>query len=276
MKNIFGIEKNQEGINGKVFEYRRLNPELHEKVNKIQEDKKIIDKLYKTPFLVYFVLYLSFMFLITSFISIINYFSNPNNVDIKRVITIFVISLVAFLGSIFYSRYKKKKATKNELYDDYLIRAEEIEKEVFKDLNIPNDATKFDIILHIYEIKNDKEKSVGIVSYFNLETFLYKDDEYLYFADYSMVLRIPLKSFLRIKRVNKRLQFAGWNKEKRPSDSQYKEYKIVEGNGFLQAKYHYSLELNDNFNDYNIIFLPHELNTINKLLNLEVIEEESK
>ena len=84
------------------------------------------------------------------------------------------------------------------------------------------------------------------------------------------MIKIPLAAVGAVNVINKRLGFIGWSKEQTPNSPEYKPYKITVNNmGGLFVKWCFSVNLNLDGEEYEIIIPPYENEILRKYVDVE-------
>ncbi|MBQ9806892.1 MAG: hypothetical protein IJW49_10370 [Clostridia bacterium] len=155
---------------------------------------------------------------------------------------------------------------------------EQATDEIYRDLQVPQDAIDADILTFHYKIKkgNPVAKAVGFTTeYVNTEVKMFVKDGCFCIADNEHRYDFPLESFKRIRIVKKRITMPFWNKETDFDQEPYKRYNITANNmGMLLIKPYYVLELEHDGEAYGIYFPPYERPAFERLLNMSPEEAE--
>ena len=110
--------------------------------------------------------------------------------------------------------------------------------------------------------------------YINFDMLVFREGEMLCLADDRSVIGIPLSDITGIYKINKRVNFSGWNKEDDFNTGAYKPYKITQNNyGILYIKPYYSLRFTGYGEVYEILFPAYELDTFVRLTDASEKED---
>lgn len=285
MKNIFGVKLDNEEIDGIIFKSRSISYELEERVNKNSDENLEFMKKAKPHILVSAIKYIT---LFIGIIAVSVFFEILENKSFKEampnILYILLLSIGFFAICILIFIYEHKKVNKIKKSDEFIKNIEEnvqLATLARNELKIPDDAKEIDTFLISYVddengIKPNKKIPFDVI---NFTSIVFIENNNLCFSDMHYVLSIPLDNFIAIKTINKKIKMFGWNKEVPFNKGEYKQYKIVldpnSFNTYIIKKY-YSIQLNNYFNDYEILIPPYELENILSLVNLNVIEDEKK
>lgn len=167
---------------------------------------------------------------------------------------------------------KSKKIVESQEYKKKIDRLNDIIFGIKKQLQIPEDAVQIDILTYPYKIENGKEK-INILGYDNFPCYLYKKDGCLCIAGVEFRVSLPLENIDKVYKVNKKIPFTDWNKDKPYNDKEYKKYKIICNNiGIYFCKPYYVLRLKDSEEDYEMFIMPYDLDAYLDLLSEECIK----
>ena len=113
--------------------------------------------------------------------------------------------------------------------------------------------------------------------YINIQFNFFIKNDMLCFADVETVYAIPLSYFKKIIKYNKRAMVNGWNKSEDFNKGEYKEYKITKNSyDNLFMKPYYSVQFEYEFQEYEFLIPPYEINHLNKLLNLDIVDSKEE
>jgi hypothetical protein len=183
-----------------------------------------------------------------------------------------VVALVLWL----IGKGKTKNVIESEDFNSDLAEVEKMIKESLEELAVPEDAKMADVFSRPYKMKNGKEKKASsFFEYFNNEWHVFREGDMLCFADCAAVIGVSVHDITGIYKINKRASFMGWNKEEEYNKGEYKQYKMTCDNvGTMYVKSHYSMRLNCEGEEYEILFPAYELETFTRLTGASVKEAE--
>ena len=143
----------------------------------------------------------------------------------------------------------------------------------YEELGVPDDADELDVFSYAFKLtRKGKEKWGTVANYIAIRLKIFKDDDNIYFADTSDVIKIPVTAIKAVNSINKRLGFLGWNKDVKPTSPEYKPYKITVNNmGVLFVKWCFSVNLILDGEEYEIIIPPYENEILRKYVDLEQV-----
>ncbi len=177
----------------------------------------------------------------------------------------FLICIIIF--GIAYYLFKKGKKD-----PQYSIIEQEIQTTIahsFENLGVPADA--LDISIIAYYFKHNKKGKERAVTYTSCEMKLYADSDNLYIADTGMVTAIPFTDIQKIVENKKRTQIPQWTKDESYRSLKYKSYKIKINNGHIAVKT-YSMRINANGTELEVLIPNYELETFKTFLDVPVID----
>lgn len=281
MKNIFGLNNDNENFDGYHFRIREINPQLKEKIDEHQKENEALSKKSSLPKSLSIIKIVCFFVAITVISGIIR---SLDEVTLKEAYNnipfLFYIGGLTILIYVFILIYENNKKTNIETSEEFKKLQEdsdELIQKALEDLKVPLDAKKIDIFIYPYKIKTSKEKqvkSLQMFKYINYEFNVFNEADKLCFADSNQVIAIPLSSINKIFEINKKVSFFGWNKIEKYNKGEYKKYKITANNyGTLFIKTYYSIIINE---EYELLIPGYEINQILELTNLEIEKEEGQ
>lgn len=169
---------------------------------------------------------------------------------------------------------RRKNTLNSEEYNEHIEDLDAAAQQSIEELNIPEDAPSIDVLAMIYKEKKDKIVSAHDFTFIPLDMYIYTDEKHLYLADHTTVFRFYRSDLGVISRVNKKASLAFWNKDDDATSKVYKPYKLTENNvGFVFMKNYYSLTVNSDFGEYELLFPPYEIEQVASLLGLSIPTE---
>lgn len=183
-----------------------------------------------------------------------------------------VICLAVFIVLFVWGRLRAKKVQASPEYQSAMEEREKLQTDSYKELDVPDNAEELDVFCYPFKYtRKGKEKwGNGLSQYVAIRVKIFKDDDNLYFADTSEVIKIPVTAVRAVNSINKRLGFLGWNKAAKPNSPEYKPYKITANNmGVLFVKWCFFVNLILDGEEYEIIIPPYENEILRKYVDLE-------
>ena len=281
MKNIFGVKKDSEGLDGQNYIIRRCSEDIiKEKEEYLKEFNTHKKNAYLPKWLniIKNVCLFSFLFLFICILGAIDEVSIQdayNNAPFLFYIC--GITFIIFIILFIINKVKVKKVLNSDEFIDFKSKSDFFLTKVLNDLSIPINSNEVDIFSYVYDLnKKEKEKnaySLQMSKYFNMSMYIFKENDALCLATVNEVLSIPLNHIKEVYKINKKINAYGWNKEEPYNKGKYKEYKITANQyNVLFYKYYYSIRINDGTTDYEIIVPPYDYEYFDNIINLEVKE----
>ena len=276
MKNIFGIFKKPEDNNFSKFVLRKLSDENADKAENLSNEGDDLSKKKVPPKWLYLVSVVAIGFGLL-FVVLMFFAKDGFVYALQTRVYFFYIGIGLFVVGLIIQiivRIKNKKFNSDPEVEDYATRVDVAVKECEFELNIPETATKMDILFVVLK-KNKKGEEklslIGLVQYINQELKVFIENDLLCFADSYMVLGIPLNSVKGIKTINKKIPLPQWNKPEMFNSPAYKQYKLYTNtSGFIWNKPYYEVDFNIDGEDY-CLFLPcYEKEAFLRLFDSEV------
>ena len=188
---------------------------------------------------------------------------------------VFVIGGAAWLSLTLIDRLKKKKtlasgeaAAVNEALEAALDKAR-------SELGVPENAETVDVYTLDYKVKNGKYVNSNPPFFMNIEVHAYRQNDALMLWGTNEVWAFPLCEMKRIRTVKKSNTAMLWNKDEKPREGRFSQYKLAANNYGVSAKTYHILELEHGGENYGIYFPCWELPVFEKLTGLNA-EEASK
>ena len=281
MKNIFGVQKDNEKIDGQKYIVRSLSEQLvQERDNFNKEFEEHTKKASLPKFINIIRSILGFIF----FFILIGTIKSLKEISLKEAFTnapylfiIAIVSLVAYITITFIGKKKLKKVLESDEFNSFNNNSETLLARLLNDLRISHDSKQVDVLLYAYSLnKNNKEKNMTALQmskYINMELYLFKENDSLCLANLDEVVSIPLRDIKEIVKVNKKIDMMQWNKDEAYNKGRYKEYKITMNQyNIYFFKPYYSIRINDGTEEFEIIVPPYDIEFFNDILNLEIKE----
>ncbi len=280
MKNLFGLNKDKEEIDGIFYLDRELSKELVEEVEKSRNELDSVQKKASLPFYYKLIYYISFFYLLIVLLFISSGLeSDVAFIDIIKSNLILIIiggvDIIVLILMHFYIKNKTNKIVESNETKQVVSKAEDLYNRCLEDLKIPTEHYNVDVFTSFYEEKDGQvktKKAMGL-SYIALQTNAFIEDNCLCLADLETVIKIPMNEITKVVKLKKRKSFINWTKEEQPKNNKYNNYKVVVQNGNIFTVACYQVVINSSFGEYEIIIPEYEYDSIKKLINLEFIEE---
>lgn len=186
---------------------------------------------------------------------------------------IFVIGIICFV-----IEYMRKKAVEDsDEYKTAMAYIDELNKKSEELLRLPEEKTKVDVFFHTYVVRDGRQKDNTAFKYLNMSLFLFEEGNMLCLATNNTVYGFDKTLFKRMLQNPKKVSFSIWNKEKRHSSEEYREFRInLDHYGTYHVRNATSLvfENSDGF-EREIVIPPYEAHHFEKILNLKPVENEN-
>lgn len=272
MKNVFGVQHNNNKIDGFCFITREISEDLANRQQRSSEALANFEKQAKLPLWLYIVkiLAIAFATLFTILIIIIgakNGFSKILNQS-GWAIVVAVCLWLTFFSLVFIGRVRMREVVEDEDLHGELMRVESLVNECKEYLGIPNDAVGITVLGNFYKEKNDKKISeLPFADFVALEMYIYVQNGKLYLADTGAVLCFEKSELVGYESSDQKIKMLGWTKKEHFSSEKYKPYKIMmDSNGVILFKGCLHAHFNRNGEEYEIIIPSYDSeNFINSL-----------
>ena len=217
MKNIFGLQKDNEKIDGHKYIIRSLSEELVQERENFNEELAKHDKNASLP------KYLKIIKYILGFVFLCILGGTIGALDehtLKEALTnapelniIAIVSLLVFISLTILENKKRKKVLESDEFHSFGNNSNLLLARLLNDLRIPHDSKQVDVLLYAYSL-NDKNKEKNFTAlqmskYINMELYLFKENDSLCLANLDEVVSIPLKDIKEIVNVNKKNRYDG-------------------------------------------------------------------
>ncbi|MGM9857921.1 MAG: hypothetical protein ACI311_01550 [Bacilli bacterium] len=277
-KNLFGIQKKTNIIDGVDFIIREAGKDSQDKIEKARDNVNDIgsnaeaSSINKALYVIFILIGLS------NIIYFFNLLENKETETNPYIKFIYLgVSIIAFGLCFLIDLLTKKRAKKildseqfNKSVEYYNKQIDEIKNE----LSIPLNANDVDVFSELYVEKNGKRKMrLAFGSYAIVKLVLFIDDNKLCLSDCYSIYAIPLSSIKSIDKINKHVSFIGWTKEVPFNDESLKEYHIKQnGYGIYYIKTYYSIKIDDELGEFEILVPNYEINNFLKYINIAISE----
>ncbi len=192
-----------------------------------------------------------------------------------------VVILCAVCAAAWFYLNKMSKDAEKKLDENPEIKEKSKELEgginmIFESMGVPASATDTDVIMFRYKIKN------GVITpdcppmlpaaYFNFACKAYSDGDNLCLADTENVFSFNKSEIVGIRRVEKKINMASWNKETPPTDPQFAEYGVsIAKMGFISVPYYYAIDIVHDGESFELYFPPYEIATFASIIGKKAL-----
>lgn len=284
MKEFFGIDvtrdKNSETLNCQSFLSRQPSPahiSALESAAAALEGLNTKAKLPKVFLIFYYIVYIG------TFTILIGLLRGLGKVTIQQAYAnapwLFYLAagfLVAWAVMALWKNRRASGVTSGEEFQAAVRRAEAAAESCLATMAIPDNAPKVDVMSCRYTEKNGKVKymTAGVnARYANPEVRIFAENGALHLADTTHCYAIPLSEIRCLRRINKSVWIAGWNKELSFREGRYKPYKLTSNQyGNVAVKPYYALEILHNGEAYALHFPSYELPVFEAFTGLTATE----
>lgn len=182
-------------------------------------------------------------------------------------IVVGVVCLVVAIALHIWERKRIKRVESSEEYKTVIDECDNIHSGSYEELGVPSDADSLDVLCFPYKLnRKGKEKNgCQFAQYVPINYKIFKQDDYLYFADVNDLIQIPFSAVTGANYVPKRVMFYGWTKDDAFNSPKYKAYKIRANNfGTLFIKGYISVNLLLDGEEKEIVIPLYEQDVIEK------------
>ncbi len=288
MKNVFAYNTAVGELDGEKLALRKIDEDLSERQDRLIEKGEAQQEKASLPLWLQIVkLIMQFLMIVTigGFLSgVIKALGNGKTfAEVLNngwwILMVGGISAIVFLTLHFFEKKKVKTVVESEELEILENHSKGLHFEIMESLKVPQDAPQVDFFAHPYKLsRNGKKKNAGGMSaYVNLYLYAYREEDRLCIADMGTVYAVPLAGLKGIVKIEKTATFSSWNKEEPYNKGAYKKYKITVNNyGTLFVKPYYSLQFIADGEEFELLFPPYELETLEKLTGLTAEDNKSK
>lgn len=281
MKNVFAVKYNKKELatspDGVHFISKTIDEQQKSVIDEFDAKVRKVNSSAALPAWLNTLSYISLFVSIVLIISLLTVLQEKSITQaFNDAIWIFIILPVAFavwLGIKFYRRHRFNKVKNSDSAKNLQGEAEEIIKDSKYLLGIPEDAYRVDTLHYFYTEKDgvNKLKPIGGSQYFNLEMYLFGDEEHFYLSDLSRLFKFSRNEVQNLIVINKTISIDLWNKEDPISSPKYQVYKIKSNStGALYVSRYLILTFKNNDEDYEIRFPIYEKEALESVLNIKV------
>ena len=284
MKNIFGVNITEDKTNtvfdGHIFHSKSGSPELAADFDTTSDFIKEAENKSKLPLPLRIIQTLSGIVAALIVAGIIRGLGSVSLAEgyqnAPALYYVAVISFFVWLVLFIWSRMRMKNFRDSYDYDQAERLIDSTVKSLEEEFGIPTDAKDVDVLAFTYKIKNGKEKIVsnGFNTYLILGCIVYVKDDYLRFVSMREEWAIPLRAFIKVERINKKvpIPMAGWNKETPFNKGEFKQYKMTNNGTHIFFKPYYNFIINYEGSEYKLSVPPYELDRLLALTGLKLNE----
>lgn len=271
MKNVFGIRKGAEKIDGEQFVDRVIEERLANEIDDICENIGTTEKGSRLPVWITIIAYVA---LFVGALGLMRFISDWIETESFSYVLSAQPALlpVALLGLLIWAcifligKLKYRNVADSAVYNNLETQSEKAVSASNEQLRIPADAKKIDVFTYPYQIKKGKERPLSPLlpfRYLNTEVSLFREGEALCFADVEAVVKIPFENIVEVVQISKRATVSGWNKQVAFNNGEYRKYKLrANGMGVLFIKPYYSVRINKNGEDFEILIACYDIEAI--------------
>ena len=252
MKNVFDINVEQDGYDGKAFLSKQVSFDLQDKIEKasvefMEEEQKSQISL---PLIIVEIICMIIVFGVLRGIIEVGFAKAFSNAPFLMIGGIAAANV--WLAIWLHGRKKEKKLFQYVEEENILEDIEKWEKLAQNELEMPEDKIEVDVLAEAYEMKKGKKKPLFTPVTGNPELNMYFKGENLCFADMTEEYSIPLADITVIEKIKKNVTIEEWHKEEDRKDPKYKKYKIATNNYGLLLKGYYSIQIQSMWGEFEI------------------------
>lgn len=281
MKNLFSIEVKTGEQPDNKYVVKKTDGSVFEKQENVMMKVGEFQKKYSLPWYFKVIMYICAFAAAVIFLGTVNAVIDGASFSqaYKNAPYLFYIcgaSLLIFLLLWGISRYLIRKGEKDPQLQIVAQQVENTVSESFESLGVPAEAAEISVIVYLFKIKKGKRKPFSPFVSFNAhEMKIYSDGEKLYLADIDSVTAIPFTDIKEIAENKKRSQITEWTKDESFRSKKYKPYKI-RSNGYCYFVKTYSLKLNSDGEESEIIIPNYDLQVLQNYVDAPVVALKTK
>ena len=279
MKPFLGIDitknKNNETLNGQEFVAARVSAIRSDLLSRAVDDVEKQAEKTKTPRIIRVIRMISFFGMLVMTYGIISALGGEEKVTLPQAYqnapAVFWIAAGCFALWLLISlveRNMEKKAAENVEADKALSKAEQIVKDSYQELGVPESAVNFDLLVFRYVEKKGKivPQGIGSATFMAANCKIFTENGFLCFADAEQRFHLPMSAIRRIETVKKDAGIPTWNKDVPVNKPPYKQFKLrIDNYGVIHFKPYYILELELDGETWGVYFPSYELPIIESL-----------
>ncbi len=198
-------------------------------------------------------------------ILLINRYAGESNMYNVLLLIPLIFSLIGIISLAKYRKGTAEYASSEEILQ-MNAEKEETVKKLYESVGVPKTAVSVDIIEYTYKFdKNGNEITDGYNTLFR--TWIYEQDEMLYFSDEYSVYAFPLEAFKEIKYVQSKYSVleTDWSKPTPPNEVQY---GVTAGKGLINFNDYLSVTLERMGESYEFRVAPYEALALSRITGL--------
>lgn len=253
-KNVFDFNATSMQSDGEEFRIGQISEELTARIENFRSQVNTIEQKASMPCLVTIIKSILSLVWICCLGGMLQGCAEGTswNQMYKNAPVLFYVEIGAFVFWLFlfiFELSKKNKAYKEADHEGMNRQIKIIEEQIRMEMGIPEDAKFVDILCQCYEVKKGKKKlllqpSTAIVYLRNMEMYVWRKDESLFFCDRTDLYKIPVECFGETELLkNPPVQVSTWNKEEPIDDKKFKEFKPYQTNAGIFVKQHYVIHV---------------------------------
>lgn len=181
---------------------------------------------------------------------------------------VFAAGAIAWLALFLIERRKKQSTVVSgeaAAADDAL---ESALKQARLELGVPENAEAVDVFMIDYKVKNGEPVNANPPFLINAELHAYRQNDALVLWGGKEVWEFPLCEMKRIRTVKKATTAMLWNKDEKPREGRFAQYKLAANNYGVSAKTYHILEFERGGETFGIYFPCWELPVFERLTGL--------
>lgn len=281
MKNLFSVEVKTGEQPDNKYVVKKTDSSVFEKQENVMMKVGEFQKKYSLPWYFKVIMYICAFAAAVIFLGTVNAVIDGASFSkaYKNAPYLFYIcgaSLLIFLLLWGISRYLIRKGEKDPQLQIVAQQVENTVSESFESLGVPAEAAEISVIVYLFKIKKGKRKPFSPFVSFNAhEMKIYSDGEKLYLADIDSVTAIPFTDIKEIAENKKRSQITEWTKDESFRSKKYKPFKI-RSNGYYYFVKTYSLKLNSDGEESEIIIPNYDLQVLQNYVDAPVVALKTK
>ena len=288
MKNLFGINI-EEGSgfaggfeNAQPYVIREASSSYIKNQKKIEAKMDELEKKWSLPSWLNYIKIISVgvgaMLLACAVMILIGFGVSPAFSNGWFIATLTVGAVLFITGAVcFIIEYRRKKTVEDsDEYKGAMAYIDDLTKKSEELLRLPEEKTSVDVFFHTYIVWDGKQKDNTAFKYLNLSLFLFEEENMLCLATNHTVYGFDKAIFKKMLQNPKKVSFSVWNKEKRHTSEEYREFKVtLDHYGTYHVRNATSLvfENSDGF-EREIVIPPYEAHHFEKILGLKAVENE--
>ncbi len=281
MKNVFALDMtdgNNGAFDGQNYVTRTVSDEILEKNNNNIQKYEELERASALPLWAKIIKYVLLIAGIVLLAGIIKAVSGEGSLaqnfenGFENAPYIFILCPLLFIGFAVVKVYEKNKSgevVNGEELVNLQNESDALIGEIKKELEIPEDAEKIDILCYAYKIdKTGENKQYSPhASHTPMQMYIYKDECNLYVANYNDVFAFPLSSVGEITEREEKISLICWNYDDDINEGRFAKYNMTYDNyGIILAKGYASLAIKTDTEEAEIHIPLYELEVLKALL----------